>query len=140
MRFLAGSRYFFGGYPNFTSHDTDYLELLDTDEFNPKRAIRANGLDIIQLKYKPKAELIQDALQGGLPMAVGEFLIPEFCAYIGFTVIDLPKVKPLIDALDDRHKYEEIIYNAYLENGGYFLTPEQRNNAYKAYRKSRELR
>ena len=70
-------------------------------------------------------------------MAVGKFLIPEFCREIGFTIEDLPKVRPLIDALDPRHRYEEIIYDSYMENGSFTLTEEQRMRAYKAYLEAR---
>jgi hypothetical protein len=69
---------------------------------------------------------------------VGKFLIPEFCKEIGFTIKDLPKLKPLIDKLDEKHKYEEIIYNAYLENGDFILTPDQRDLAYASYKETRK--
>lgn len=134
---LVGSRYFFSDYPDFVSHDTDYVEILDTDDFEQKRIIRGCGKDIIQLKRKPKFDLIQDALKEGLPMVVGKFLVPEFCTEIGFTIQDLPVIKPLIDQLDAAHAYEEIIYNAYLQNGDFYLTQEQRNQAYTSYKQSR---
>ena len=70
-------------------------------------------------------------------MAVGKYLIPEFCNQIGFTVEDLPKVKSLLTKLDDKHKYEEIIYNSYITNGSFTLTQEQRDEAYKLYKESR---
>jgi hypothetical protein len=70
-------------------------------------------------------------------MVVGKFLVPEFCAAIGFTIEDLPQLKPLIDILDNKHKYEEIIFNSYLKNGSFTLTDEQRERAYKSYKNSR---
>ena len=70
-------------------------------------------------------------------MIVGKFLIPEFCEEIGMTIEDLPKLRPLIEKLDDGHKYEEIIFNSYIENGAFILTDEQRLKAYNSYKESR---
>lgn len=137
MRYIMGSKYFFKKMPGFKSHDTDYLELVDDATLKDKRIIRGQGLDFFQLKRKPKEELIQDALKSQLPMVVGKFLIPEFNNEIGFTIEDLPKLQPLIDKLDDKHKYEAIIYNYYLQNNAFTLTSEQKEEAYKCYKQYR---
>jgi hypothetical protein len=76
-------------------------------------------------------------LKSELALVVGKFLVPEFCEEIGFTVEQLPLLKPLIDRLDSKHLYEQVIYNAYLENGDFTLTQEQRDNAYKSYKMTR---
>ena len=70
-------------------------------------------------------------------MVVGKFLIPEFNKKIGFTIDDLPKIKPLIDRLDEKHIYEKIIYESYLENNSFTLTEDQRLKAYKKYKETR---
>ncbi len=132
-----GSRYFFSKYVDFTSHDVDTIELVNTREFRDKRVIRGQGKDIFQLRRKPKEELIKDALNSKLPMVVGKFLIKEFNEDIGFTIEDLKLLKPLIDAIDEKHNYEKIIYDAYLENGKFELTQEQRDAAYAEYKKYR---
>ena len=133
-----GSKYFFNRYPDYTSHDVDTVEIVDTNEFKEKRVIRGQGKDMFFLRKKPKEELIADALKSELSMVVGKFLIPGFNREIGFTIEDLPKLKPLIDKLDDKHKYEEIIYNSYLKNGDFILTDEQRLKAYNTYKDSRK--
>lgn len=137
MRYLVGSKYFFNSYPDFVPHDTDYIDLLDTNEFKFKRVIRGMGNDIIQLKLKPKDEIIAQALNEKLALVVGKFLVPEFNAGIGFTIEDLPKLQPLIDRLDKKHLYEKIIYEAYLENNSFTLTDAQRDAAYAEYKKYR---
>ena len=70
-------------------------------------------------------------------MSVGKWLVPEFCEEVGFGVDDLPKLQPLIDCLDERHMYEKIIYEAYLENKSFTLTDEQRKKAYELYLSAR---
>jgi hypothetical protein len=60
-------------------------------------------------------------------MVIGKFLVPEFCEEIGFTIEDLPKLAPLLDRLGDRHQYERIIYESYLENQAFCLTEAQRD-------------
>ena len=72
-------------------------------------------------------------------MVVGKFLVPEFCTAIGFTIEDLPKLAPLVERLDDKHMYEKVIYESYLENHAFELTIEQRDRAYSMYRESRNL-
>lgn len=134
---LMGSNYFFKKYKDFKSHDIDYIDVIETNEFKEKRIIRGQGKDYIFLKRKPKEQLIQDALNSNLAMVVGKFLIPEFNKQIGFTIEDLLKVQPLIDRLDDKHLYEKIIYEAYLENKEFILTQEQRDAAYASYKESR---
>lgn len=134
---LMGSNYFFRCYKDFKPHDIDYIDVVETNEFKEKRVIRGQGKDYFYLKRKPKEQLIQDALKSELSMVVGKFLIPEFNEKIGFTIDDLPKVKPLIDKLDEKHAYEKIIYEAYLENGSFALTEEQRLKAYEKYKEAR---
>lgn len=134
---LMGSNYFFKNYADFESHDIDYIDIIETNEFKEKRIIRGQGKDYFYLKRKPKEQLIQDALKSNLPMVVGKFLIPEFNKQINFTIEDLPRLQPLIDKLDEKHKYEEIIYNAYLENKSFTLTKEQRDAAYRRYKEAR---
>ena len=137
MRHLMGSTYFFKGQPGFTPHDIDYVELVDDKSIKEKLIIRGQGKDYIQLRRKDKESLIADALKTDLSMVVGKFLIPEFNQEIGFTIEDLHKIKPLIDRLDDKHKYEEIIYNSYLINNSFILTKEQLEEAYALYKKFR---
>ena len=138
MVYTMGSSYFFSQYPDFTPGDIDTIEIIDTDRFKQTRQLTGQGICIFQLKrHKDKQEYIDWALKSNLGMVVGKFLIPGFCQEIGFTVEDLLQVKPLIDILDDKHKYEEIIYNSYLANGDFVLTDEQRAAAYKSYKESR---
>lgn len=137
-KFLMGSQYFFSCYDDFDSKDIDEIEIIETNEFNHMRQLTGQGRCLFQMKKHPsKEEYINYALQSTLGMVVGKFLIPEFCEAIGFDINDLPRLKVLIDILDDKHKYEEIIFNSYVENGSFNLTDEQRERAYKSYKESR---
>lgn len=139
-RILVGSRYFFAGYPGFVGKDTDEVEIIDTNEFNNMRQITGQGKCLFQLKRKDSVDdYIRYALGSPLGMVLGKFLVPEFCEKIGFTVNDLPKLKPLIKRLDDKHKYEKIIYESYIKNGAFTLTDSQRDEAYLSYKESRGL-
>lgn len=138
MRYLMGSSYFFSKYEDFVPKDTDYVELTDDESIKGLMVLRGKGEDIFIFRQKPKDEMIKDALKNvNLGMVVGKFLIPEFCKAIGFTVEDLPKLSILIDNLDDKHRYEQIIYTAYIVNQSFTLTQEQRDKAYEAYKDSR---
>ena len=72
-------------------------------------------------------------------MRCGKFMVPEFAEYIGFTIHDLPRIKPILDKIDPRHRYYLSIYNSYMKNGKFELTDKQRSIAYEEYRKERGL-
>lgn len=137
-KYLMGSKYFFSCYDDFTSKDIDEIQIIETNEFSQVRQITGQGRCLFQLRKHPSKEgYINWALQSQIGMVIGKFLIPEFNEAIGFTIEDLPRLEVLIDRLDDKHKYEEIIYNSYLKNGSFTLTDEQRERAYKSYKQSR---
>lgn len=137
-KYIMGSTYFFSCYDDFKSKDIDEIEIIETNNFKWYRQLTGQGRCLFQLnKQKNTQDYIEYALQSKLGMVVGKFLIPEFCKEIGFTIKDLPKLRPLIDILDEGHKYEEIIYNSYIENNAFILKEEQRKNAYDCYKNSR---
>ena len=137
-KYLIGSQYFFSCYPDFASKDIDELEIVENASFNQVRQITGQGKCLFQLKKHPSKEgYINWALKSHIGMVVGKFLVPEFCEAIGFGIEDLSRLKVLIDRLDEKHKYGEIIYNSYLENDSFTLTDEQRERAYKSYKESR---
>lgn len=138
MVHLVGSTYFFSCYEGFVPHDRDTVEIIETDMFQHKRQITGRGMCVFQLKKKAHfQEYLDWDIHTGEGMAVGKWLVPEFCAEVGFTVEDLPKLLPLVELLDERHKYEEVIYNAYVENQSFTLTAEQRAEAYKCYQEKK---
>lgn len=132
-----GSSYFFKDYPNFMPHDIDYVEVTDDEMIKGMMIIRGKGEDVFIFRRKSKEDFIKDALKSTAAMVLGKFLIPEFCDEIGFTIEDLPRLEPLVINLDDKHKYEEIIYSAYLKNQSFTLTKKQRNAAFESYKNSR---
>ena len=87
----------------------------------------------------PKNNYIRYFLGKPNGMCICFFLTPEVAKEINLTIEDLPRLAPILKKLDSKHKYLEIIYNAYLENGSFTLTQEQRDEAYKSYRLSRGL-
>ena len=137
-KILMGSQYFFSCYDDFESKDIDEVQIIETDEFSQVRQITGRGKCLFQMKkHNTKEDYIEWALKSNIGMVIGKFLIPEFCAEIDFTIDDLPRLEPLLSRLDDKHKYEEIIYNSYLQNNSFTLTSVQRERAYKSYKESR---
>ena len=137
-KFLMGSQYFFSCYDDFKGKDIDEIEIIETNEFAQVRQITGQGKCLFQLKkHRSKEDYINWALESQIGMVIGKFLIPEFCKAIGFTIEDLPLLRVLINRLDDKHRYEAIIYDSYIENGSFTLSDEQRARAYKSYKESR---
>lgn len=135
---LMGSRYFFSCYDDFVSKDIDEIAIIDTNEFKQMKQITGRDRCLFLLKrHDSKEDYIDWALRSNTGMVIGKFLVPEFCEQIGFTIEDLPRLQPLIDKLDEKHLYEKVIFDSYIENQAFELTIEQRDRAYSMYRESR---
>ena len=85
----------------------------------------------------PIDELIDITLFRNFPMEIGKFLVPEFIKEFKLSIDDLKKLEPIVAKLDDKHKYEEVIFRSYLENNDFTLTNKQREEAFRIYNNSR---
>lgn len=136
---LVGSTYFFKGIKGFRAKDTDRVVLIESPVgFKDIRQTSGSGSCLFEWRKMTADEFVAYALSKGPAMQLGKFLVPEFNEQIGFTIEHLKQLQPLVDKLDNRHKYEKIIYDAYIENNDFVLTEEQRNMAYQAYREVRQ--
>lgn len=136
-----GSSYFFNNYDDYILHDTDILRITPLENninFTLIQQYFPSKQDLFLFNEKlTKQEYIDLSLkQDGL--VLGKFLIPEFCNHIGFSIEDLKQLTPLLAKLKEKHFYEKIIFNAYLSNGDFFLTKDQRDEAYALYKKYRK--
>jgi hypothetical protein len=135
---LVGSNVFFKDIKGFNSKDIDILELVDNPTgFKYQRQFRFKDKCVFQWKRMSPKKFIEVTLQNNTPMEMGKFLVPEFNKEIGFTINHLKKLQPLVDNLDDHHKYEKVIYDSYIANNDFTLTEDQLNEAYKIYLKYR---
>ena len=134
---IVGSRAFFEDFGDFSPKDKDLLCIM-TDicipDFVSWQFKDDNNIDVIMIKDMTKEELMNHSLDEKDPILVGKLLVPEVINYFNITIDDLKKAKPIIDLLDDKHKYYQDIYNAYLENNALALSPKQLENAYKTYK------
>ena len=139
-KFKIGSSIFFSEYDDYEIKDIDYVAIMDIFPFPNKIMVKIKiGNDDIFM-YKPdisKQEFIDEIYNTQVPMIVGKFLCPEFCKYINFSISDLKHLERFFNDLDEKHQYEKIIYDAYIENNEFKLTNEQRYKAYQEYKKYR---
>ena len=135
---IIGSTYFFKDIEGFIPKDIDILELVDNPiDFRYSYQLTGKGKCIFKWKRMSPSEFIDISLRRNCPMELGKFLVKEFVDDIGFTMDDLKSLKPLRDSLDDKHKYEAIIFDAYLKNLEFKLEKEQLLNSYEEYKKYR---
>ena len=135
---LVGSNAFFKDIEGFTSKDIDILEFVDNPtDFKNVRQFKFPHKCVFQWRKMSIDELIDITLFRNFPMEIGKFLVPEFIKEFKLSIDDLKRLEPIIAKLDDKHKYEEVIYNAYIENNDFVLTDEQRQEAYRVYNKYR---
>lgn len=137
---LVGSNVFFKDIEGFTSKDIDILEFVDNPtDFKNVRQFKFPDKCVFQWRKMPINELIDITLSRNFPMEIGKFLVPEFIKEFKLSIDDLKRLKPIITKLDDKHKYEEVIYNAYIENNDFILTDNQRQNAFETYTMYRNI-
>lgn len=138
-KFLIGSRAFFDSMPGFTPKDSDYMYIMDT--FGPLRVtalrIKMDGNDLVLNPHMTKRRCIEDTLNSDTKMRMGKFFVPEFAKYMNLTINDLKVFEKYLDMLPDNHKYYKVIYDAYMQNGDFTLTDDQRKAAYEEYKKYR---
>lgn len=139
IKFKIGSAVFFNKLPGYETVDNDWLAIMDS--FIPGKImmnVKLYNDDIFFYRNNlSKYDFIEDTFKSNVPMRVGKFLVPEFAKYIEFTIDDLKKFNDIFNQLDDKHKYEKIIYESYIENNDFILTDEQLNKAYDEYKKYR---
>ena len=136
QRFRVGSQAFFSQYSNFTAGDTDYVEFEDKPKlYKNVMQFRKTDKSLCLFKWRKMTadEFVEYTLRSKLPMELGKFLVPEVAEYLGFTIEHLQRLKPVAERLDEKHRYEKVIYDAYIQNDAFTLTDEQRLEAYMVY-------
>ena len=137
--FIVGSNNFFRDIEGFTSKDEDILIVEESPtEYKNFMQISRKGKCVFKWRKMTPQNFIKFTFWlDKTPMAAGKFLNKEFCEYIGFTITHLKKLEPVFEKLDEKHTYQKVIYDSYIENGKYYLTDEQRMKAYEVYKASR---
>ena len=139
-RIVIGSRAFFEGMPDFQSKDKDILVLTDKPNgFTHYRQLSMSGRCTIEWARKPKDEFLAYAMREKADgLEFGKFLVPEFAEELGLMIADLAMLySHFRERINDKHKYQYSIYNAYIANNAFVLSDEQRAIAYDAYKAER---
>lgn len=137
-KILVGSSVFFNEIEGFQPKDRDHVILVEKPVgYDFVRQTTSSKSCIFEWRKMTPEQFVEYSLRKGPAMQIGKFLVPEFVQEIGFTIEHLKKLKPLAERLDERHKYEKVIYDAYIENGAFELTEEQRSKAYEQYKLAR---
>ena len=134
---VIGSNAFFKKFEDFSSKDKDLLCVMEDiviPNFLAWEFKDEAGIDVVMIKDMTKEELLSHSINKEDPICVGKILVPEVAEYFNLTIDDLKAAKPVIDLLDDGHKYYKVIYEAYLENDSFSLTDEQLKKAYETYK------
>ena len=145
ISFIIGSTYFFKDkFNDFESKDIDELIILDKPLNVSDKSIKVlnakiNNKDVFFYWPLTKEEFIQDTLNSDLPMKVGKFLVKEFAKdYLNMSIDELKKFENVFEKIDNRHKYEKLIYEYYIENNDWILTNEQLIKVYNIYKENKE--
>lgn len=139
-KIIIGSKVFFDCYDDYTSKDIDEIHIMDSFKLKGTNVVnlKDKDKDIFFFRNMTKEEFIKDTLESNVPMRAGKFLVPEFVSYINLTIQDLKQFENLFSIIDEKHMYEKIIYDSYIENNDFYLTNFQRDKAYSIYKKTRK--
>lgn len=139
-RFTVGSQAFFSGYPDFIPGDLDEIVFEEAPKIY-KDFMQFRDRDknrcFFRWRLMTPDEFVEYTLHSGRSMELGKFLVPEVAEYLGFTIEHLKKLESISRGFDAKHKYETIVYDSYIQNGGFFLTEQQRDAAYEEYKSAR---
>lgn len=139
--FKIGSSIFFDSYSDYTQKDIDILAITDLPLFGKSMMnMKLKDKDIFFMCIEENSVMLDKTLESGVNMRAGKFLSPEFAEYIGLTIEELKKLKPMFDDIDEKHMYEKVIFDSYIKNNGFFLTNDQRLMAYEEYKRQRPER
>ena len=138
-KYLVGSRAFFSGMEGFSPKDQDFLLLESAPlDYEWRREQHLRGVCTFFYKIEPPAQMVQRCLNARDALQLGKFLVPEVAAELGMSVDDIRPLETMLPLLDEKHRYYEIIFRAYMTNGSFTLTEAQRLEAYKSYTESRK--
>jgi len=135
----CGSSIFFDKFDDYKRKDTDWMVFVDKVPGKQLMwRVKIKDDDLMMFKIgTTKQQHIDMIFKTHVTLKVGKFLVPEFNEYIGFDISELNRFDEVFNQLDDLHKYQKVIYDAYIENGSFTLTDEQLNKAYEEYKKYR---
>lgn len=138
--FIIGSRAFFLGIDEYNPKDKDILAIVDCGiKNNVGINFRDKDKDIFLYENRGKKDFIDSTIKSGVNMKAGKFLVPEFAKYLNLTIEDLKKLEKCFYEIDEKHKYERLIYDYYIANNDFYLTKEQLSNVYQCYKEKREV-
>ena len=137
--FLIGSKVFFSQFEDFVPVDTDILIIDDNPDYDDTISYMENGIHYVRWRNMSKELFIEAHKYCYDGKWIQKFLCPEFAKWLGITIDDLKEMKFCIDHLDNEHGYVKIVYDSYIENNDFVLTPEQLNEAYRVYKEERGL-
>lgn len=139
--FVIGSRLFFSGIEDFETNFGDAAIFFDSkeDKENERIDMMPHMNYYVYIKYD-KSEFIEKLYNkikqdNSKAVGIGIILSKDICEYLGIGIEDIKKFKKLLNFLDNKHKYLQIIFNAYLDNKNMELSDEQLNQAYNMYKK-----
>lgn len=143
-KYIVGSFAFFKDMPGYALHDLDYVIISDEmfNDYHHLYLIKDNvACDIFYWKVHEIEWYVKSLLRdNSFPLYAVTFLVPAIAKEVGMTIEHLKMLKPVIDRLDEvgpKYAYYKDIYNAYVENNGFFMTDEQLRRAYRTYKSAR---
>lgn len=139
----VGSSIFFNKFDDFIPGDYDWVYIMDKPIFGKnKQLMKKSGNDYLFVCINDN--ILKNDISGYVTdyYQACTFLSPEFIEYIkslgiNITIEDLKQIRHFFDNVKDKHRYNKLICNYYIENNGFFLTDEQLNEVYDIYKKYR---
>lgn len=135
---LVGSRSFFTSIPGFNPSDYDFVKVVPKNtRFGYIKHCHVCGIcinEVVKRNFKEYLAYLSAHSEMMTPMCICSLFHPNIAKEMDFNFIrDHSYLDSFIERLSNKHQYYRVIYDAYLENGGCFLTDKQREKAYQVY-------
>jgi len=143
-RFIIGSRAIFTGYKDFEDYTTDTDILLIHDDPDYWLETQYHDPEDDNIHYICWANISKEDLlyyhihNVYMGTFIQKFLCPEYAEWLGLTIEELASMERLLQYMDNKHSYEKIVFYAYIKNGGFYMTDEQKAAAYEEYKLKRQ--
>lgn len=135
-KILVGSASFFAGMEGYNG-TPNYVQVIDEPKPGCSKWWSKRGEDTFEWVRHPKDVQLKKLASAGVVKRVAALLSPELASVFDVMVEDIQSLHHIWDRCEGKTAYYKVIADAYIENGSFTLTDDQRIAAYSVYLEER---
>lgn len=135
-KILVGSASFFKGMEGYNGKD-NFIKVIDEPREGSSKWWSKRGEDTFEWVRHGKEAQLRKLMSTGVVKRVAALLTPELAMVFGVTVEDIRDLEYIWNKCEGKTAYYKVIADAYIENGVFVLTEEQKAHAFEVYKEAR---